>query len=125
MKKFLNKPENFVDEMIEGIIAAHPDQLSYVENDLRCIVKAGEKKQGKVGLATGGGSGHRRRNVWEMQADGSYIAREETAGKAARSSQETFIELAQKRMSAASKHQQAKLRQKLLYHFHKRLQKGA
>jgi dihydroxyacetone kinase-like protein len=58
MKKFLNKPERFVDEMIEGIIAAHPDQLTFVENDLRCIVKAGEKKKGKVGLATGGGSGH-------------------------------------------------------------------
>ena len=66
-----------------------------------------------------------RRNVWEMQADGSYIAREETTGKSSRNSQETFIELAQKRMSAASKHQQAKLRQKLLYHFHKRLQKGS
>jgi phosphoenolpyruvate---glycerone phosphotransferase subunit DhaK len=58
MKKFLNKPENFVDEMIEGIIAAHPDQLTYVENDLRCIIKAGKRKPGKVGLATGGGSGH-------------------------------------------------------------------
>jgi len=58
MKKFLNKPELFVDEMIEGIIAAHPAQLTFVENDLRCIVKAGEKKKGKVGLATGGGSGH-------------------------------------------------------------------
>ena len=58
MKKFMNKPEDFVDEMIEGIIAAHPDQLKFVENDLRCIVKAGSKKDGKVGLATGGGSGH-------------------------------------------------------------------
>ena len=58
MKKFLNKPEDFVDEMIKGIIAAHPDQLTYVENDLRCVVKSGEKKNGKVGLATGGGSGH-------------------------------------------------------------------
>ena len=58
MKKFLNKPEDFVDDMIRGIIAAHPDQLTYVENDLRCIVKNGEKKKGKVGLATGGGSGH-------------------------------------------------------------------
>ena len=58
MKKFLNKPEDFVDEMIKGIIAAHPDQLTYVENDLRCVVKSGEKKKGKVGLATGGGSGH-------------------------------------------------------------------
>jgi phosphoenolpyruvate---glycerone phosphotransferase subunit DhaK len=58
MKKFLNKPQDFVDEMIKGIIAAHPEQLTYVENDLRCIVKSGEKKKGKVGLATGGGSGH-------------------------------------------------------------------
>ena len=58
MKKFLNKPEDFVDEMIKGIVAAHPDQLTYVENDLRCVVKSGEKKKGKVGLATGGGSGH-------------------------------------------------------------------
>ncbi|CAB1061632.1 Phosphoenolpyruvate-dihydroxyacetone phosphotransferase (EC, dihydroxyacetone binding subunit DhaK [Olavius sp. associated proteobacterium Delta 1] len=58
MKKFMNKPENFVDDMIEGIIAAHPDQLKFVENDLRCIVKSGNKKDGKVGLATGGGSGH-------------------------------------------------------------------
>ncbi len=58
MKKFMNQPVEFVDEMIEGIIAAHPDQLKYVENDLRCIVKAGDKKDKKVGLATGGGSGH-------------------------------------------------------------------
>jgi dihydroxyacetone kinase-like protein len=58
MKKFLNKPEDFVDEMIKGIIAAHPDQMTYVENDLRCVVKSGEQKKGKVGLATGGGSGH-------------------------------------------------------------------
>lgn len=58
MKKFLNKPEDFVDEMIQGIVAAHPDKLTYVENDLRCIVKAGEKKKGKVGISTGGGSGH-------------------------------------------------------------------
>jgi len=58
MKKFLNDPKNFVDEMLEGILAAHPDQLTYVEDDLRCVVKAGEKKKGKVGIATGGGSGH-------------------------------------------------------------------
>ena len=57
MRKFLNKPENFVNEMIEGIIAAHPDQLRYVNDDLRCIVTK-NVKQGKVGIATGGGSGH-------------------------------------------------------------------
>ena len=57
MKKFLNKPEKFVDEMLEGIYLAHPDKLQYVNNDLRCLVSAGNKK-GKVGIATGGGSGH-------------------------------------------------------------------
>ncbi len=58
MKKILNRPEDFVDEMVEGILAAHPQQLAAVNNDLRCLVKAGEPKQGKVGIATGGGSGH-------------------------------------------------------------------
>ncbi len=57
MKKFLNKPENFVDEMIQGILAAHPKKLKYVNDDLRSLVTATGKK-GKVGLATGGGSGH-------------------------------------------------------------------
>lgn len=57
MKKFLNAPENFVDEMIEGIMAAHPDKLKYVNDDLRCVCTA-SGKAGKVGLATGGGSGH-------------------------------------------------------------------
>ncbi|MDK2963277.1 MAG: phosphoenolpyruvate---glycerone phosphotransferase subunit DhaK [Verrucomicrobiota bacterium] len=57
MKKFINKPEDFVDEMLEGIMAAHSDQLKYVNGDLRCVVTATGKK-GKVGLATGGGSGH-------------------------------------------------------------------
>ncbi len=54
----MNDPRHFVDEMIEGIIAAHPDQLAYAANDLRCIIKAGNRKKGKVGIATGGGSGH-------------------------------------------------------------------
>ncbi|MCP4404491.1 MAG: dihydroxyacetone kinase subunit DhaK [bacterium] len=58
MKKFLNDPEKFVDEMIQGIVAAHPGQLKYVADDFRCLVRADEKKAGKVGLATGGGSGH-------------------------------------------------------------------
>jgi len=63
-----------------------------------------------------------RKDVWDMQTDGSYIERKETTGKKSLSPQETLIELAQKRMAAASKHQQAKLRKKLLHHFHKRLQ---
>jgi len=58
MRKFINTPEKFVDEMIEGILSAHPDRLKNVAGDLRCLVRADEKKKGKVGLATGGGSGH-------------------------------------------------------------------
>jgi phosphoenolpyruvate---glycerone phosphotransferase subunit DhaK len=57
MKKFLNRPEDFVDEMIAGIMAAHPDALTYVNDDLRCVTTA-KSRPGKVGLSTGGGSGH-------------------------------------------------------------------
>lgn len=57
MRKLINEPARFVDEMLEGIYAAHPDKVTYVNGDLRCFVKVG-KKQGKVALATGGGSGH-------------------------------------------------------------------
>ena len=57
MKKFINQPERFVDDMLEGILAAHPGKLRHVAGDLRCIVSA-RKNKGKVGLATGGGSGH-------------------------------------------------------------------
>jgi dihydroxyacetone kinase-like protein len=58
MKKFLNDPKSFVDEMLEGILLAHPDQLAFTAGDRRCIVRAGSPRKGKVGLATGGGSGH-------------------------------------------------------------------
>ena len=57
MKKFLNVPEQFVDEMLEGIYVAHPQQLACAAGDLRCVVTAHPVK-GKVGIATGGGSGH-------------------------------------------------------------------
>jgi dihydroxyacetone kinase-like protein len=58
MKKFINEPKNFVDEMLEGILLAHPDQLAFAAGDRRCIVRAGSPVKGKVGIATGGGSGH-------------------------------------------------------------------
>ncbi|HEY4965350.1 MAG TPA: dihydroxyacetone kinase subunit DhaK [Puia sp.] len=58
MKKIMNAPQHFVDEMLMGILAAHPHQLKSVANDLRCIVRAGAGKKNKVGITTGGGSGH-------------------------------------------------------------------
>ena len=57
MQRLLNKPENYVNEMLEGVLAAHSDKVKIVGGDLRCYVSA-KKKAGKVGIATGGGSGH-------------------------------------------------------------------
>ena len=57
MKKIINKPENYVDEMLEGLYAAHPDYITYTADDLRCLVTS-NKVAGKVGIVTGGGSGH-------------------------------------------------------------------
>ncbi|PLW74840.1 dihydroxyacetone kinase subunit DhaK [Cohaesibacter celericrescens] len=56
MKKFLNNPEDFVDEMLEGIYRAHPE-VTYANDDKRCYVTA-NPVPGKVGIVTGGGSGH-------------------------------------------------------------------
>ncbi len=56
MKKFLNNPEDFVDEMLEGIYRAHPE-VTFADGDMRCFVTA-NPVPGKVGIVTGGGSGH-------------------------------------------------------------------
>lgn len=57
MKKMLNKPEDFVPEMLEGLLLAHSDQLTSA-GDVHAIVRANAPVAGKVALATGGGSGH-------------------------------------------------------------------
>lgn len=57
MKKIINQAENFVTEMLEGIYAAHPQEFTCAAGDLQCLVNA-RKHQNKVGIATGGGSGH-------------------------------------------------------------------
>jgi dihydroxyacetone kinase-like protein len=56
VQKILNDPEPFVDEMLDGILAAHGDQLR--RPSARAIVRADAPIEGKVGIATGGGSGH-------------------------------------------------------------------
>ena len=40
MKKIINAPETYVDDMLKGIYAAHADQVKYAEGDLRCYCKA-------------------------------------------------------------------------------------
>ncbi|MDT0182977.1 dihydroxyacetone kinase subunit DhaK [Microbacterium sp. ARD31] len=58
MKKIINAPEAFVDEFVEGILLAHPDLVKTPGDDLRVLVRADAPQQGKVGIVTGGGSGH-------------------------------------------------------------------
>lgn len=58
MRKILNDPNHYVRDMLEGLLAAHPDQLGFTGNDPHCIVRADAPVAGKVALATGGGSGH-------------------------------------------------------------------
>ena len=57
MKKFINQAEDFIPEMLEGIYLAHPDRFGFVNDDRHCLVTA-RPVPGKVGIITGGGSGH-------------------------------------------------------------------
>jgi dihydroxyacetone kinase-like protein len=58
VKKILNSPQAYVDEMLEGLVAAHPEALRRLGDDGRVIARAGGAQAGKVGIVTGGGSGH-------------------------------------------------------------------
>lgn len=57
MKKFLNDPQAFVDEMLRGLVAAHAE-LRLDSHDPRVIVRSGAPERDRVGIVTGGGSGH-------------------------------------------------------------------
>lgn len=56
MKKIINKPENVVDQMLNGVIAAHPQYVRRLEG-LQVLVRATAPSK-KVALVSGGGSGH-------------------------------------------------------------------
>jgi dihydroxyacetone kinase-like protein len=58
MKTFYNEADNYVDEMLDGIVKAHPDQLKYVDGEKRAILRADAPVSGKVAIVSGGGSGH-------------------------------------------------------------------
>ncbi len=58
MKKIINDPDDFVDEMLEGLLLAHPDELRPASADRRALVRADAPVAGQVGIVTGGGSGH-------------------------------------------------------------------
>jgi len=56
MKKLINSPEDVVTDALRGLAAAHPSLAVDVEN--KVITRAGGPTPGKVGLVSGGGSGH-------------------------------------------------------------------
>ncbi|MDN6627152.1 MAG: dihydroxyacetone kinase subunit DhaK, partial [Pisciglobus halotolerans] len=56
MKKIINDPEDVVDEMIDGMVLSHPELISRVPET--GIVQRTVEKRGKVGIVSGGGSGH-------------------------------------------------------------------
>jgi dihydroxyacetone kinase-like protein len=57
MKKFVNDPNRVVDEMVEGYAQAHPGVR--VLKEARVVARADAPVEGKVGIVTGGGSGHK------------------------------------------------------------------
>ena len=56
MKKFINRPENIVPELLEGLALAFPDKVRLTGSKL--ITRAVPKAKDKVALVTLGGSGH-------------------------------------------------------------------
>ncbi len=57
MKKLINSPESEVKDALAGMALAHADLIA-VHYDPDFIVRAGAPIKGKVGIISGGGSGH-------------------------------------------------------------------
>jgi phosphoenolpyruvate---glycerone phosphotransferase subunit DhaK len=58
MQKFINNPQEVVEEMLQGFLKVHSHLVSETEND-RVIKYRHAPVKGKVGIVTGGGSGHK------------------------------------------------------------------
>ncbi len=62
MKKFVNDPQHFVPEMLEGLALANPDTLKYVP-DYNLIMRSDAPREDKVSIVQGSGSGHEPAHV--------------------------------------------------------------
>ncbi len=58
IKKFLNNPDDVVDEMLEGIVKANASHIVPIKGSNRALVARNGPRAGKVGLVIGGGTGH-------------------------------------------------------------------
>jgi phosphoenolpyruvate---glycerone phosphotransferase subunit DhaK len=57
MKKFVNDPKDFVQEILEGVALANPDTLRYVP-EYNLLMRADGPREDKVSIIQGSGSGH-------------------------------------------------------------------
>lgn len=58
MQRFVNDPDYIVEDMVKGFVKAHKDLIKRSEANDRVVQYVGAPVEGKVGLVTGGGSGH-------------------------------------------------------------------
>ena len=58
MQRIINLPENVVEDMLEGFLKTHTDLVVRTENP-RVVKYKDAPVEGKVGVVTGGGSGHK------------------------------------------------------------------
>lgn len=58
MQRFLNNPDDLVDETVAGFVKAHRDLVHLSPENPRVVVSNAAPKAGRVGIVTGGGSGH-------------------------------------------------------------------
>jgi dihydroxyacetone kinase-like protein len=57
MQRILNNPDDIVDEMLKGFARAHPDMVAGTDNPR--VLRRADMPSGRVGVVTGGGSGHK------------------------------------------------------------------
>jgi dihydroxyacetone kinase-like protein len=67
MKKIINDPNLVVEDMLKGMVAAHPEYIEKLEN-ADVLVRVDSPVEGKVALVSGGGSGHE-------PAHGGYVGK--------------------------------------------------
>lgn len=58
MQRFVNNPDYIVEDMVKGFLKAHDDLIVKNEKNDRVVQYKNAPVEGKVGLVTGGGSGH-------------------------------------------------------------------
>jgi len=57
-RKLINDPDRLIEDLVDGMVSAHPDLLCVEGETGRAIVARNGPREGKVGIVIGGGSGH-------------------------------------------------------------------